>query len=165
MKSSIRMRCIILLTPVDWFLIVGNTAQRQAFRHKFITGFCRCQKTNEVNMDQNHLKWKSFIWSSGLLTPWWTTLWCCLAVPYVEVHTPDFHIFNLECFSCDTRMLRYRWAVLSDGNPNPSLLFQDYPSLALLGEKLAENNIFLIFAVTKRLYVIYKVLWIFVYTS
>lgn len=42
--------------------------------------------------------------------------------------------------------------------PNPSLLFQDYPSLALLGEKLAENNIFLNFAVTKRLYVIYKVL-------
>lgn len=37
---------------------------------------------------------------------------------------------------------------------------QDYPSLALLGEKLAENNIFLIFAVTKRLYVIYKVLWL-----
>lgn len=32
----------------------------------------------------------------------------------------------------------------------------DYPSLALLGEKLAENNIFLIFAVTKRHYVIYK---------
>ncbi|KAJ8012373.1 hypothetical protein DPEC_G00042030 [Dallia pectoralis] len=32
----------------------------------------------------------------------------------------------------------------------------DYPSLALLGEKLAENNIYLIFAVTKRLYVIYK---------
>ncbi|KAM9701136.1 integrin beta-5-like, partial [Menidia menidia] len=32
----------------------------------------------------------------------------------------------------------------------------DYPSLALLGEKLAENNIFLIFAVTKRLYVIYR---------
>lgn len=55
-------------------------------------------------------------------------------------------------------MLRYRCAVLSDGKPNPSLLFQDYPSLALLGEKLAENNIFLIFAVTKRLYVIYKVL-------
>lgn len=38
-----------------------------------------------------------------------------------------------------------------------SLSLQDYPSLALLGEKLAENNIFLIFAVTKRLYVIYKV--------
>lgn len=35
---------------------------------------------------------------------------------------------------------------------------QDYPSLALLGEKLAENNIFLIFAVTKRHYVLYKVL-------
>jgi len=34
---------------------------------------------------------------------------------------------------------------------------QDYPSLALLGEKLAENNIFLIFAVTKRHYVLYKV--------
>ncbi|XP_036815126.1 integrin beta-5 isoform X1 [Oncorhynchus mykiss] len=32
----------------------------------------------------------------------------------------------------------------------------DYPSLALLGEKLAANNIYLIFAVTKRLYVIYK---------
>ncbi|XP_028847637.1 integrin beta-5 [Denticeps clupeoides] len=32
----------------------------------------------------------------------------------------------------------------------------DYPSLALLGEKLAENNIFLIFAVTKRHYVLYK---------
>ncbi|XP_034042095.1 integrin beta-5 [Thalassophryne amazonica] len=32
----------------------------------------------------------------------------------------------------------------------------DYPSLALLGEKLAENNIYLIFAVTKRLYVIYE---------
>uniref|UniRef100_A0A9J7Y7A7 Integrin beta n=1 Tax=Cyprinus carpio carpio TaxID=630221 RepID=A0A9J7Y7A7_CYPCA len=33
---------------------------------------------------------------------------------------------------------------------------KDYPSLALLGEKLAENNIFLIFAVTKRHYVLYK---------
>lgn len=41
------------------------------------------------------------------------------------------------------------------------LSVQDYPSLALLGEKLAENNIFLIFAVTKRLYVIYKVLWFY----
>lgn len=38
---------------------------------------------------------------------------------------------------------------------------QDYPSLALLGEKLAENNIFLIFAVTKRHYVLYKVLLVF----
>lgn len=38
-----------------------------------------------------------------------------------------------------------------------SVCLQDYPSLALLGEKLAENNIYLIFAVTKRLYVIYKV--------
>ena len=34
---------------------------------------------------------------------------------------------------------------------------QDYPSLGLLGEKLAENNIYLIFAVTRRYYVIYKV--------
>uniref|UniRef100_A0A8C8SQY1 Integrin beta n=1 Tax=Pelusios castaneus TaxID=367368 RepID=A0A8C8SQY1_9SAUR len=32
----------------------------------------------------------------------------------------------------------------------------DYPSLALLGEKLAENNIHLIFAVTKAHYVLYK---------
>lgn len=33
----------------------------------------------------------------------------------------------------------------------------DYPSLALLGEKLAENNINLIFAVTKSHYMLYKV--------
>uniref|UniRef100_A0A8C4VWR7 Integrin beta n=1 Tax=Gopherus evgoodei TaxID=1825980 RepID=A0A8C4VWR7_9SAUR len=32
----------------------------------------------------------------------------------------------------------------------------DYPSLALLGEKLAENNIHLIFAVTKAHYILYK---------
>uniref|UniRef100_A0A6I8N8I1 Integrin beta n=2 Tax=Ornithorhynchus anatinus TaxID=9258 RepID=A0A6I8N8I1_ORNAN len=32
----------------------------------------------------------------------------------------------------------------------------DYPSLALLGEKLAENNIHLIFAVTKNHYMLYK---------
>nr|XP_033801508.1 integrin beta-5 [Geotrypetes seraphini] len=32
----------------------------------------------------------------------------------------------------------------------------DYPSLALLGEKLAENNIYLIFAVTKSHYMLYK---------
>lgn len=40
-----------------------------------------------------------------------------------------------------------------------SVLFfpYDYPSLALLGEKLAENNIHLIFAVTKSHYVLYKV--------
>lgn len=76
MKSSIGKRCVILLTSVDSFLIFGKTAQRQAFRHKFIKDFCRCQKTNDVNMDQNHvkgtrfhLKWKSFICSSGLLTP------------------------------------------------------------------------------------------------
>lgn len=43
--------------------------------------------------------------------------------------------------------------------PMMPLSLQDYPSLALLGEKLAENNIFLIFAVTKRVYVTYKVLW------
>ncbi|KAK2840252.1 hypothetical protein Q5P01_013992 [Channa striata] len=45
---------------------------------------------------------------------------------------------------------------LDDRNEYSASTTMDYPSLALLGEKLAENNIFLIFAVTKRLYVIYK---------
>ncbi|XP_068184933.1 integrin beta-5 [Antennarius striatus] len=45
---------------------------------------------------------------------------------------------------------------LNDNNEYSTSTKMDYPSLALLGEKLAENNIFLIFAVTKRLYVIYK---------
>ncbi|XP_074513656.1 integrin beta-5 [Sebastes fasciatus] len=45
---------------------------------------------------------------------------------------------------------------LNDNNEYSASTKMDYPSLALLGEKLAENNIFLIFAVTKRLYVIYK---------
>ncbi|XP_047456541.1 integrin beta-5 [Mugil cephalus] len=45
---------------------------------------------------------------------------------------------------------------LDDENEYSASTQMDYPSLALLGEKLAENNIFLIFAVTKRLYVIYK---------
>ncbi|XP_051260435.1 integrin beta-5 isoform X1 [Dicentrarchus labrax] len=45
---------------------------------------------------------------------------------------------------------------LNDQNEYSASTKMDYPSLALLGEKLAENNIFLIFAVTKRLYVIYK---------
>ncbi|KAA8593074.1 hypothetical protein FQN60_018529, partial [Etheostoma spectabile] len=45
---------------------------------------------------------------------------------------------------------------LNDKNEYSASEKMDYPSLALLGEKLAENNIFLIFAVTKRLYVIYK---------
>nr|XP_040058195.1 integrin beta-5 [Gasterosteus aculeatus aculeatus] len=45
---------------------------------------------------------------------------------------------------------------LDDRNEYSASTEMDYPSLALLGEKLAENNIFLIFAVTKRLYVIYK---------
>ncbi|KAM7406975.1 hypothetical protein PAMA_002941 [Pampus argenteus] len=45
---------------------------------------------------------------------------------------------------------------LNDKNEYSASTEMDYPSLALLGEKLAENNIFLIFAVTKRLYVIYK---------
>uniref|UniRef100_A0A665WWD2 Integrin beta n=1 Tax=Echeneis naucrates TaxID=173247 RepID=A0A665WWD2_ECHNA len=45
---------------------------------------------------------------------------------------------------------------LNDRNEYSASTKMDYPSLALLGEKLAENNIFLIFAVTKRLYVIYK---------
>uniref|UniRef100_A0A673BAV6 Integrin beta n=1 Tax=Sphaeramia orbicularis TaxID=375764 RepID=A0A673BAV6_9TELE len=45
---------------------------------------------------------------------------------------------------------------LNENNEYSASNKMDYPSLALLGEKLAENNIFLIFAVTKRLYVIYK---------
>uniref|UniRef100_A0AAX7SFC1 Integrin beta n=1 Tax=Astatotilapia calliptera TaxID=8154 RepID=A0AAX7SFC1_ASTCA len=45
---------------------------------------------------------------------------------------------------------------LNDNNEYSASTKMDYPSLALLGEKLAENNIFLNFAVTKRLYVIYK---------
>ncbi|KAM4608825.1 integrin beta-5 isoform 1-T1 [Polymixia lowei] len=45
---------------------------------------------------------------------------------------------------------------LNDKNEYSASTKMDYPSLALLGEKLAENNIYLIFAVTKRLYVIYK---------
>ncbi|CAM9102926.1 unnamed protein product, partial [Lampetra planeri] len=45
---------------------------------------------------------------------------------------------------------------LNENNEYSASTQMDYPSLALLGEKLAENNIFLIFAVTKRLYVIYK---------
>ncbi|XP_042350239.1 integrin beta-5 [Plectropomus leopardus] len=45
---------------------------------------------------------------------------------------------------------------LDEKNEYSASTQMDYPSLALLGEKLAENNIFLIFAVTKRLYVIYK---------
>ncbi|XP_026127566.1 integrin beta-5-like [Carassius auratus] len=45
---------------------------------------------------------------------------------------------------------------LNDKNEYSAANQMDYPSLALLGEKLAENNIFLIFAVTKRHYVLYK---------
>ncbi|XP_030641873.1 integrin beta-5 [Chanos chanos] len=45
---------------------------------------------------------------------------------------------------------------LNDNNEYSASTKMDYPSLALLGEKLAENNIFLIFAVAKRHYVIYK---------
>ncbi|XP_058889879.1 integrin beta-5-like isoform X2 [Acipenser ruthenus] len=45
---------------------------------------------------------------------------------------------------------------LNEKNEYSGSTKMDYPSLALLGEKLAENNIHLIFAVTKRLYVIYK---------
>lgn len=53
----------------------------------------------------------------------------------------------------------YIWCVFPEFTHNAPLRLslQDYPSLALLGEKLAENNIFLIFAVTKQLYIIYKV--------
>ncbi|XP_043104461.1 integrin beta-5 [Puntigrus tetrazona] len=45
---------------------------------------------------------------------------------------------------------------LNDKNEYSAANKMDYPSLALLGEKLAENNVFLIFAVTKRHYVLYK---------
>ncbi|XP_031729154.1 integrin beta-5 [Anarrhichthys ocellatus] len=54
----------------------------------------------------------------------------------VQPHDGECHLDDKHEYSASTKM--------------------DYPSLALLGEKLAENNIFLIFAVTKRLYVIYK---------
>ncbi|XP_064185723.1 integrin beta-5 [Anguilla rostrata] len=54
----------------------------------------------------------------------------------VEPHDGQCHLNEKSEYSASTRM--------------------DYPSLALLGEKLAENNIYLIFAVTKKLYVIYK---------
>uniref|UniRef100_A0A7N8YH57 Integrin beta n=1 Tax=Mastacembelus armatus TaxID=205130 RepID=A0A7N8YH57_9TELE len=50
----------------------------------------------------------------------------------VQPHDGQCHLNNKNEYSASTTM--------------------DYPSLALLGEKLAENNIFLIFAVTKRLY-------------
>ncbi|XP_013855318.1 integrin beta-5 [Austrofundulus limnaeus] len=45
---------------------------------------------------------------------------------------------------------------LNEQNEYSASTKMDYPSLGLLGEKLAENNIFLIFAVTKQFYVIYK---------
>uniref|UniRef100_A0A674NKX8 Integrin beta n=1 Tax=Takifugu rubripes TaxID=31033 RepID=A0A674NKX8_TAKRU len=54
----------------------------------------------------------------------------------VEPHDGQCHLDDNSEYSASTKM--------------------DYPSLALLGEKLAENNIFLIFAVTKQLYIIYK---------
>ncbi|XP_066542593.1 integrin beta-5 [Hoplias malabaricus] len=54
----------------------------------------------------------------------------------VQPHDGQCHLNNNNEYSASTKM--------------------DYPSLALLGEKLAENNIFLIFAVTKRHYVLYK---------
>ncbi|XP_051786270.1 integrin beta-5 [Erpetoichthys calabaricus] len=45
---------------------------------------------------------------------------------------------------------------LNDKNEYSASTKLDYPSLALLGEKLAENNIYLIFAVIRRHYMIYK---------
>ncbi|KAK7804309.1 hypothetical protein U0070_024692, partial [Myodes glareolus] len=45
---------------------------------------------------------------------------------------------------------------LNEANEYTASNQMDYPSLALLGEKLAENNINLIFAVTKNHYVLYK---------
>ena len=46
---------------------------------------------------------------------------------------------------------------LNEANEYTASNQMDYPSLALLGEKLAENNINLIFAVTKNHYMLYKV--------
>ncbi|KAM5336674.1 integrin beta-5 [Glossophaga mutica] len=45
---------------------------------------------------------------------------------------------------------------LNEANEYTASSQMDYPSLALLGEKLAENNINLIFAVTKNHYMLYK---------
>uniref|UniRef100_F6PPW0 Integrin beta n=1 Tax=Monodelphis domestica TaxID=13616 RepID=F6PPW0_MONDO len=45
---------------------------------------------------------------------------------------------------------------LNEANEYTASKQMDYPSLALLGEKLAENNIHLIFAVTKNHYMLYK---------
>ncbi|XP_012874778.1 PREDICTED: integrin beta-5-like [Dipodomys ordii] len=45
---------------------------------------------------------------------------------------------------------------LNEANEYTASNQMDYPSLALLGEKLAENNINLIFAVTKNHYMLYK---------
>ncbi|KAM6465444.1 integrin beta-5 [Liasis olivaceus] len=45
---------------------------------------------------------------------------------------------------------------LNEANEYTASSQLDYPSLALLGEKLAENNIHLIFAVTKNHYILYK---------
>ncbi|XP_053123750.1 integrin beta-5 isoform X1 [Hemicordylus capensis] len=45
---------------------------------------------------------------------------------------------------------------LNEANEYTASSQLDYPSLALIGEKLAENNIHLIFAVTKNYYVLYK---------
>ncbi|XP_029967045.1 integrin beta-5 [Salarias fasciatus] len=45
---------------------------------------------------------------------------------------------------------------LDEKNEYSASAQMDYPSLGLVGEKLAENNIFLIFAVTKRHYILYK---------
>ncbi|XP_036601166.1 integrin beta-5 [Trichosurus vulpecula] len=45
---------------------------------------------------------------------------------------------------------------LNEDNEYTASKQMDYPSLALLGEKLAENNIHLMFAVTKNHYMLYK---------
>lgn len=43
------------------------------------------------------------------------------------------------------------------GNDNDGQLLQDYPSLALITEKMSENNINLIFAVTNNVVPLYQV--------
>lgn len=46
--------------------------------------------------------------------------------------------------------------LLNSSFPLPSAV-QDYPSLALMSEKMSDNNINLVFAVTNYVYPLYKV--------
>lgn len=80
--------------------------------------------------------------------------WCATAEPNTDLGSEE-----QQHFICLFPEWLYTWCGCTEFTHNAPfhLPLQDYPSLALLGEKLAENNIFLIFAVTKQLYIIYKV--------